>query len=174
MKRWSDNDELFFGQLVKGHMYEYIPAVYFACAGLTVRVGGLSVRGDIAWAWAWSDQTDMLVQGVPVEVKSRSVRFTSPTDYPYPSAFIDTVSGYDAKPVKPVAYVLVSQVTGAMLCTPSDRVYSHWGVELARDSVRGIRDRFYTCPRGYLRTMDKLVGFIRNLEVVPLTDPGDG
>ena len=51
-----------------------------------------------------------------LEVKSSTREFTDDVfQYPFDSLFVDTVSGYDAKVDKPLAYVLISQKTGMVL-----------------------------------------------------------
>jgi len=157
MTDWFKNDALFFAQLKAGYDWQLLPAIFFRCCGLLVEMPKLTVRDNVADAPAWTDSdTDLVVNGKVIEVKSRGERFTHPNDFPYDEPFVDTVSGYDAKNPKPVAYVFVSQITGCMVCVSSSSS-KRFRVLAKHDRVRDIDERFYVCDRSMLRTMNKLV-----------------
>jgi len=88
-----------------------------------------------------------------VEVKSRDLSWTTPGDYPYGTAFVDTVAGFERKRKKPIAYVLVSNRTGAMACVP-EFTCTGWTQERRRDRERGILDNFYMVDRKLLVDLD--------------------
>jgi len=99
-----------------------------------------------------------------LEVKSRAFKFTSPYDYPYSTVFTDTVSGWDAKQVRPAAVVIVSQETGGLIVVPS-KTYPDWQVR------RGLwlRDRrhyedIYEAPLKLTKDFDWLVEQCMKLE----------
>lgn len=87
--------------------------------------------------------------------------FTSGQSFPYDTVFVDTVSGYEAKETKPLAYVIISRPTGAMviLKTLSSK---GWAVESKFDHTRKIQENFYVCKRKHLQTPDVLVSYIKN------------
>ena len=99
-----------------------------------------------------------------LEVKSSSRFFTDDLkSYPYETLFVDTVSGFDAKVFKPLAYVFVSQKGNGVLCL-SPKTKQSWKVVEAYDSVRNITDNFYSVSREMLQPYSLLVDSIRKLQ----------
>ena len=95
-----------------------------------------------------------------LEVKSSSRIFSDLVDdYPYETLFVDTVSGFDAKVVKPIAYVFVSQETAGMVCL-SPKTKSSWQQVEAFDRKREITDRFYSVNKAKLQSFDSLVKWL--------------
>lgn len=166
---WAQNDELFFEMLERGYGWQLIPYIFFKQHGFDVSMPELEIRGSIKTAGRFRDTLDLIVDGHRIEVKSRGVTFTSPSDWPYNRlpAFVDTVSKYDAHKEQPLAYVFVSQRTGAMVCTDGrERASKRWETIERKDTVRNIDERFYAVDRRHMRTMDKLVDVLRNLKAV--------
>ena len=161
MTDWFKNDDLFFAQLKAGYDWQFLPAIFFRCCGLRVEIPKLTVRENVADAPAWTDSdTDLIVNGRVIEVKSRGEHFTHPKDFPYDEPFVDTVAGSDAKNPKPFAYVFVSQITGGMVCVATS-TSKRFRILAKHDHVRNIDERFYVCDRTMLRTMDRLVYFLK-------------
>lgn len=99
-----------------------------------------------------------------LEVKSSSRFFTDDLQsYPYNTLFVDTVSGFDAKVFKPLAYVFVSQKGNGILCL-SPKTKPSWEVREAYDSVRNITDRFYSVSKEMLQPYSLLVGSLQKLQ----------
>ena len=99
-----------------------------------------------------------------LEVKSSSRFFTDDLkSYPNDTLFVDTVSGFDAKVFKPLAYVFISQKGNGILCL-SPKTKSNWRVIEAYDSVRNISDTFYSVSKTMLQPYSLLVGSIRKLQ----------
>ena len=165
MTQWRSNDALFLSELHKGYAWQAFVAAFFACNGLSVHLPDLTVRENVTEVEAWTrGDLDLRVNGMNVEVKSRNERFTSPETFPYAKPFVDTVAGYDAKNPKPVAYVFVSQATGCMVALATYRS-THFTIVRKHDRVRDIDESFYVCSRDALRTMDKLVEYLRRKAV---------
>ena len=102
------------------------------------------------------NQTDLLVNGLSIEVKSRSLRFSDqPGSFPYSTIFVDTVPGWNAKVHKPDFYVFVSQQTSQVLVLDG-KTSGHWQQKPSRDRGRGIVDRVFEAPREMLRTAETL------------------
>lgn len=144
--RWLDNDQLFFEQLEIGHDWAEKVATRLTAAGVSASATPMVRRLSVDHRHEFRNEQDVvLARGHrAVEVKSRNLAFfEEPSTYPYPTALLDTVSGWDAKHPKPVAVVLVSQITGAMLVAPLS-TSDNWTVTNAHDRVRGIDDRWYT------------------------------
>lgn len=158
--KWSENDELFFRELRVGHEWQRLPAVFFALHNFSIEMPALSIRESIDQASTWKDQVDLVVEGHPIEIKSRNESFTSPESFPYETIIVDTVSGYDAKLVKPLAYIMISRPTGAML-TLRATTPKGWSKAYRFDHVRRIHDEFYLCDRDKIQTLDCLVKFLR-------------
>lgn len=97
----------------------------------------------------WSD--------ICLEVKSSSRSFTDAVDdYPFQSLFVDTVSSFDSKVQKPLAYVFVSQVTGSVICI-SSKSHVSWRQVERFDKQRQITDFFYSASKHLLIPFDDLV-----------------
>lgn len=104
----------------------------------------------------WSDEC--------LEVKSSTRDFTDDVlQYPYQSLFVDTVSGFDAKATKPLAYVLISQKTRGMVCI-SPRTVAQWKKVHTFDNKRQIMEWFYSAPKTVLRPFDLLVDHLMKLQ----------
>lgn len=114
---------------------------------------------DIIFDW-----TDMCL-----EVKSSTRDFTDDISlYPFDSLFVDTVSGFDAKVVKPVAYVLISQKSRGIVCI-SPKTIAQWRKVNTFDNKRQIMEWFYSAPKSVLRSFDDLVAYLKKLQ-----DESDG
>jgi hypothetical protein len=156
---WFENDELFFRQLSTGHEWAEVVAERFRAAGIAARATPMSRRRTLADRHRYRNEIDVLVGpiGAPVEIKSRNLDFSAdPATYPYDTAFVDTVGGWDAKDPKPVAIVLVSQKTGAMLVVPTSS-QATWTRTHKRDRVRNVRDIWYAVDRALLIPFDELL-----------------
>lgn len=163
---WAQNDSLFFTMLENGYGWQTLPYIFFKQNGFAVEMPELTVRSSITKASQYKDTIDLTVGGYRVEIKSRNLRFTSPVDWPQSRlpAFVDTCSKYDAHASQPLAYVFVSQITGAMVCTDGRLIASsRWGRQRAWDNVRNIEENFYTVDQQDLRTMEVLVDTLKKI-----------
>ncbi len=160
MTSWSKNDDLFLSELKSGFDWQSLPALFFKLHGLSVEMPDLRVRDSIRDAHNWLNETDLIVNGHFIEVKSRNESFITSRSFPYSTIFVDTVSGYDAKEKKPTAYIMISRPTGSMLCLRANNS-NGWTTERKHDRVRKIWDDFYVAPRENLQTLDALVKFIK-------------
>lgn len=105
---------------------------------------------DIVFSWTH----------IPLEVKSSSREFNDDINhYPYDSLFVDTVSGYDNKAITPMAYVMVSQPLGGMVCV-SPSSYDAWEKVHRFDRQREISDWFYSAPKNMLIPFNMLVEYL--------------
>lgn len=169
---WIENLELFSEQLAVGHRYAMRVGAALLHSGHAVTVAPSTLRASTDDIDGYRDDIDVLItnpngEQFIVESKSRGIEFgESPESYPYETAFVDTVAGWDRKTRKPGAVVLTSQKTGAMLVIPG-RSQPTWTQGTTRDRVRDITDTWYLAPRGELRTMEELVGYLANWWWVP-------
>ena len=95
-----------------------------------------------------------------LEVKSRDLSFTAdPASFPYETAFMDTVEGWAAKDVTPVAVAVVSQKTGAVLVAPVSK-FDQWTKSTTFDRKRGFEVHLWNCPRTLLKTFREFVEWL--------------
>ena len=128
---------------------------------------------ELAFAKDWQEVKEMTVNEKDVvftkinghlEVKSRALKFTSdPQSFPYGTLMVDTVSGYEQKLEKPLAYVIVSQHTNDLLVIPN-YTYEYWTQETKYDPARNLTDTFYLCPRELVKPFPYLVDYLRFLQ----------
>lgn len=142
-----------------------MPALFFRLQGFQVEIPELKIRSSIKEANKWINSSDLIVNGAVIEVKSRNESFTSKLDYPYETVFVDTVSGYDAKETKPLAYIIISRPTGVMLCLKTLSAKG-WKIESKFDRVRKIRENFYVCEPKRLQTLNFLTSFLKKQTVI--------
>lgn len=161
---WRQNDALFRDLVSEGHAWQTLPYVFLQLSGFDVEMPDLSIREDISKVGAWLDSYDLKIGELPIEVKSRPFRFTGPYDWPTPRlpAFLDTTKKWDAKTVKPFAYVFISKPTGCMVATcAKGPAKGRWERLKRFDHVRKFHEEFYTVGRSHLVTMDVLVEALR-------------
>lgn len=107
-------------------------------------------------------QKDLEVGGIVLEVKSRTLSFTSRDTYPYPTVLLDTVRGWAEKEKKPDLYVIVSQPTGCIMAVDARRMTS-FPVETRTDRSRNHTDQWYACPKSALRPHSWMEGYLQAL-----------
>jgi hypothetical protein len=160
-KDWFDDEAKFVSRLGTGHRYAESVAARLRERGLRVEVTPMEVREHVDDRHQFADEIDLRVGNSRrrVDVKSRGLVFTGPHDYPHPTAFVDTVSGWERKAHKPCAIVLISQRTnGLAVIRRSTR--SDWTREWAFDHDRQIRDLFFMVAIEKLATFDEFVAWL--------------
>jgi hypothetical protein len=162
---WMENDELARRETEKGWKWQRYVADFFEASGFPVDLPPYTWRKSVEDIKDHADSRDMTVAGQRIEVKSRNLLFNSiPMTFPYERAFVDTVRSYDHYKEKPIAYVFVSQLTGAMLATIGRQDAANtWEVAERYDEVRQITDKFYTVDRRKLTTVIPLVRRLREI-----------
>lgn len=93
---------------------------------------------------------------VQLEIKVRSIKFTSPEDFPYPTVFVDDQSGLSKGP-EPFAWIFVSKPTGAWVWTSCLDRDSGWEFQPVFDSMRGFTCTTLVAPSSCLRPADQLL-----------------
>lgn len=163
---WFKNRELFEKMLREGHRWEMHVADVLEGLGYDVdRPPPIVTVGDVNNRADYVDQKDITANGVVLEVKSRNLEFTCPTDFPYETVFVDTKSGFQAKNVKPRIYVCVSQKTKGIIALDVEKTFDDWGVARTWDSVRRINLTAYDCHRtkweGLEEVCQRVIGEMR-------------
>lgn len=164
MTSWIQNDELFFKELATGNKWAQFVASHLNSVGVPCYTPEGKVRSHISEISSFSENEKDIVftdMSGHLEVKSRNLSFgDSVESYPYDSAFVDTLDGWNKKKEKPLAVVLVSQKTSSMLVVPVSSSGS-WGSESKYDRVRGIFETWITVNREYLKPMSELVSWLK-------------
>jgi hypothetical protein len=95
-----------------------------------------------------------------IEIKERSLSFTSPEDYPYDTVFVDDCRGLARESLTHFAYIYVSKPTGQWVwLTPLDRDES-WAEATTFDRGRGHEVPVLTAPKSHLRPAQQLIDLI--------------
>jgi len=150
-----------------GWKWQRYVGAFFEAHGLEVELPEYTWRENAAQIKDHLHSWDLKVCGHRIEVKSRDIAFdTYWRTFPYERAFVDTVHKYEAHEIKPMAYVYVSQHTGAMLTTPGSIAArdAWWEQQQAKDHVRKITDTFYTVNR---KNLDPVTKLLQRLKEIP-------
>lgn len=109
-----------------------------------------------------------------IEIKERSLSFTSPEDYPYDTVFVDDLRGLGRERLQNFAYVYVSKPTGAWVwLTPLDRDES-WQEQTVYDRGRGHDVPTLVAPKSHLRHADTLRALLYPHHLLDLVDGETG
>lgn len=154
------DDAKFKSELIGGYDWELFVAWQMLLEGFSVQVSKLKIRARVEDRHKFAQQKDLKVNGWIYEIKSRNEKFTCPIDYPYGTAFVETVKSWDAKIMKPVATLLVSRETKVILAVPLSSRFA-WKVEEKYDRTREINETFYASPKRFLWDFNYLVQHIR-------------
>jgi hypothetical protein len=93
---------------------------------------------------------------VQLEIKVRTLTFTSPDDFPYPTVFVDDENGLSKGP-EPFAWIFLSKSTGAWVWTSCLDRSDEWQFQKVYDSLRGFTVSTLVAPRSCLRPADQLL-----------------
>lgn len=147
----------------QGHSKNYVVADLFKKNDIECEVPPFALAKTVAERREFSkkEKDVILSDGSVIEVKSIQQEFTwERKSFPLPRIIVDTYDGWCEKEKKPIAYVFISQVTGAMLClNTADR--SRWWTERKMDKYRGEYYNFYFAPADELRSMNALITFLK-------------
>jgi hypothetical protein len=111
---------------------------------------------------------------VSIEIKERSLSFTSPEDYPYDTVFVDDMRGLGRERLQHLAYVYLSKPTGHWVwLTPLDRDES-WKEEDVYDRGRRHNVPTLVAPKRFLRHAESLRAFLYPHHLLDLVDGETG
>lgn len=109
-----------------------------------------------------------------LEIKERSLKFTSPEDYPYDTVFVDDMRGLGRERLQHLAYIYISRPTGGWVwLTPLDRDNS-WQEQVVFDRGRGHDVPTLVAPKKFLRPADQLTNLIYPHHYLDLVDGDAG
>jgi len=109
-----------------------------------------------------------------VEIKERSITFTSPEDYPYDTVFVDDIRGLERETLGHLAYIFISKPTGAWVWVSSLDRDESWTVETVYDRGRGHDFPTLVCPKKFLRPASQLVYLLYPHHLLELVDGDTG
>ena len=160
MSDWLENDELFKKQLAIGHANAEHVAGVMRGAGVHVEVTPYRVRDRVENRHHWNDEFDLLANSRRIEVKSRSLDFTGPRDYPKDTAFVYSLRGWRAKTHRPAAIVLVSQARRGLAVIPAS-TERRWIARRVKDRERRIEYTVLEVRRELLVPIDALIDWLQ-------------
>jgi len=175
---WFENDELFFNELHKGRQYELYIGLLLMNEGFAVKCSPKRdsiKRRNINDRHKFKDQKDLLVgifnkKPILFEVKSRNLNFTCPSDYPFDTAIVSTVSSWKIREEKPHVVLLISQKTKKIIGV-SRKSFDNWIInENQKDNVRKIIDPSYLCHKEHFISWEKIVNWLHNIYKVEEVD----
>lgn len=152
--------------MTEGHSYNEMVAQRLRSEGINCEVPELELvsTSEEIRRMTENEKDIILYNGLVLEVKSRNIGFSEdPALFWQKDIYVDTVSGYEAKKVKPYAYVMVSQKSGNMIVVHS-RTKDHWFKKTVTDPYRKVTDVFYKIEKKHLTTWKSLIEDIRNLD----------
>ena len=153
------NEFDYHAAMTQGHTYNEIVAQRLISEGIGCTVPELElVTSNADIARLTKEEKDIILDnGLVLEVKSRNLGFSEdPALFWQKDIYVDTVSGYEAKEIKPYAYVMVSQKSGNMLVVHSS-TKDRWFKKTVTDPYRKVTDSFYKIEKKYLTTWTSLI-----------------
>lgn len=121
-------------------------AAWLRRIGRHVVVHPLHIRPSARDRLLYADGGDLTVSGMRVEVKQRGVDFEKPSDWPYATLIVDSVSNFERKEPKPVAYIITNKrVTACFIVDVRSR--DLWTKTTRKDGRTNLWEVFYEMPR---------------------------
>lgn len=160
--------QAFRESLVEGQAHEESWVNSQKAAGLAVAHG---VRGVVEGVkWHERVQIPDAVGLFRLELKTRSIAFTTPDDFPYDTVFVCNARQRHKDITDPIAYIIQSKPTGCWAWILSTDESDDWVTRFVTDT-RG-RERVLTleCPRSYLRPAHTLQKFLLKHEQLEFVD----
>ena len=149
--------------MTEGHSYNEIVAARLRGENIGCTVPDLELvsTAEEIKRMTENEKDIILDNGLVLEVKSRNIGFSEdPALFWQKDIYVDTVSGYEAKKVKPYAYVMVSQKSGNMIVVHSD-TKDKWFKKTVTDPYRKVTDVFYKIEKQHITTWDSLVADLK-------------
>ena len=145
--------------MTEGHSFNELVAERLRSEGIGCTVPELelvSSRAEIQ-RMTESEKDIILDNGLILEVKSRNLGFSEdPSLFWQKDIYVDTVSGYEAKLVKPYAYVMVSQKSGNMIVVHG-KTKDKWFKKTVTDPYRKVTDSFYKIEKAHITSWSSLI-----------------
>jgi len=168
-KKWLDNHELFYSELLKGVKYQKIVEQKISECGIVVNHAKFCYDFDLnadesqypEWMKSrkdiestrreYSENEEDIIIGknkILCECKSRDLNFLDVLSFPFPDIFIDTIHGYEKKKNKPAYTFCISQKTKAIIYLDTSPENKHkWQKKSIFDKKRGISETNYCASK---------------------------
>ena len=151
--------------MTEGHSYNEMVAERLRAEGIGCTVPELELvtKDEDIRRLTKTEKDIILDNGLILEVKSRGIGFSEdPSLYWQKDLYVDTVSGYEAKEIKPYAYVMVSQKSGNMIVVHSN-TKEHWFKKTVTDPYRKVTDVFYKIEKRHITTWTSLINDLKGM-----------
>lgn len=119
-------------------------------------------------------ETPDAVAMVSLEIKSRSITFTSPNDYPYDTVFVDDLNGLAKERIRHFAYVFISQPTGKWVWISALDRDDTWTEQDVFDRGRGYSVPTLIAPKSHLRSAEELLQLLYPHTLLEFVDGDTG
>lgn len=170
--RWYQFDDAFRAEWERGRDWEQRVVQALKSYGVPrVRAGASGFRDDLDSRREWKNQADIWVGDFRIEVRSLARAFIAATDWDGDLVPIDPTWKFDGKSPRPLAYVIVSRPTQAMLVVWTELKKGFVVQKDVKDRKRGTTDDWFCVPADWdhLRPFDRFCGFL--IGKVPAADP---
>jgi len=137
------HEEVFKPRLRESYKGTRFAAEWLRRLGYEVHQTPGRVAGTHAEWKEYADSGDLIILPAKmiVEVKVRTFRFTGAGDFLYPTMIVCAQHSWERKPVKPLAYLILSSDMKYAGCVYGGDA-RRWGVDAMKD--RALRDKLYT------------------------------
>lgn len=105
-----------------------------------------------------------------IEIKERSLRFTSPEDYPYDPVYVDDMRGLSRERLGHFAYVYISRPTGKWVWLSSLDRDDSWQEQVVYDRGREHTVPTLVAPKRFLRPASQLEYLLYPHDLLDLVD----
>lgn len=158
------SNELFQHEATIGNKYTKIIEAYLQQHGIECTATPLTFATNKQEIKHYANEQDITFTHMPgcIETKSRRLNFTNnPNTYPHPTAYTDTVYGWNQKHPKPLATILISQTTHQMLVIPTS-TQPTWKTTTNYDRIRHITETWYTVNKNQLQPIEQLTTWLQH------------
>jgi hypothetical protein len=159
-ENWIKSDSAFKARWKAGEQITALIAKKLREDGIDVTEPEKSFRKNYSDRRKYRDEVDLYANGMRVEVKSRTINWTTLEDFPYPDIMVDTTKKWDSHKEKPVATINVCKSTGAIIIVPG-KSESKWVKRCRTDKDSGFESEFYFAPSEVWVEYEKLVQFLK-------------
>lgn len=115
-------------------------------------------------------ETPDAVVMLSLEIKERSISFTSPEDYPYETVFVDDLHGMARETLRHFAYIYKSKPTGAWVWLSALDRDETWVEQVVYDRGRGHEVPTLVAPKSCLRPAQQLITLLYPHSLLEMVD----
>jgi len=140
-------NQTFIDGLKEGHKWQLYIGMKLLSEGFAVQIPKLRIRPSIYHPNIYSDNGDVFIfiksTKYILECKSVSIAFTNAGDFPFEGIIVDMQENWFNKKYKPLAYLIISKMTGAIFVISTSKACSQdWYGKDIYDSVKKYTKTF--------------------------------